>query len=172
YAHFPNKHALLASGIEHVLHASPSRQAATNLGPCLKLVWFSLPFFEYVGQCRHTTILKTSGRGRAVVHGHLRKLLIDRVTHEIKTTALSLKNDAPAIPADRSDVVEHDHRRRQRSTASARVYLNAISAGRSVTNTPKPTFTRLPYDDFSDSGTIPADSPAPTPGLRLFQLEK
>jgi len=44
YAHFPNKHALLASGIEHVLQASPSRQVATNLGPFLKLVWFRLPF--------------------------------------------------------------------------------------------------------------------------------
>jgi len=60
----------------------------------------------------------------------------------------------------------------KRSTAARHVYLNTISAGRSVTKTPTPTFTRLAYDDFSDSGTIPADSPAPTPGLRLFQLEK
>jgi len=100
YAHFPNKHALLANGIEHVLHASASRQAATNLGPFGKVVWFSRPFFEYVGQCRHTTQLKTSRRGRTIVHAHLRKLLADRIRGEIKATAVSLKKDAPGIPPD------------------------------------------------------------------------
>lgn len=100
YAHFANKHELLANGIEHVLHASPERQPSANLGRFSKVVWFSLPFFEYVGQCRQTTQLKTSSRGRAVVHAHLRKLLIDRVGREVKAIASSLKNDAMAIPAD------------------------------------------------------------------------
>ena len=100
YAHFPNKDALLANGIEHVLHANPVRQPETNLGPFGKSVWFSLPFFEYVGQCRHATKLKTSRRGRAAVHGHLRKLLVDRIGHDIKATVLSLEKDAPAVPPD------------------------------------------------------------------------
>ena len=100
YAHFANKHALLDDGIDQVLHSHAGRQLPASLGPFGKVVWFSLPFFEYVGQCRHSTNLKTSRRGRAVVHARLRKLLAERVRHEINATALSLNNDALAIPAD------------------------------------------------------------------------
>lgn len=100
YAHFANKHALLESGIDHVLHASPARQPPTNWGPFSRVVWFSLPFFEYVGQSRHTTQLKTSRRGRTVVHAHLRDLLADRIGRDIKAMAVSLKKGAPGIPAD------------------------------------------------------------------------
>ena len=100
YAHFANKHELLTSGIEHILHGSPERQAPAKVGPFGTAVWFSLPFFEYVGRCRHTTQLKTSRKGRAVVHEHLRKLLVEQVEQEIRTTARSLKNAAPAIPPD------------------------------------------------------------------------
>lgn len=100
YAHFANKHALLANGIDHVLQAFPAREPAPNLGPFGKVVWFSLPFFEYVGQCRHMANLKTSRRGRAFVHGRLRKLLVDRVGHEIRGIALSLKKEPLGIPAD------------------------------------------------------------------------
>jgi AcrR family transcriptional regulator len=100
YAHFVNKHSLLASGIDHVLHASPARQSSSNLGPFSRVVWFSRPFFEYVGRCRQTTHLKTSRRGRTVVHAHLRNLLADRVCREIKATAVSRKKAAPGIPPE------------------------------------------------------------------------
>ncbi len=100
YAHFANKDALLASGIDHVLHASPGSHASTDLAPFSSVVWFSRPFFEYVGQCRHTTHLKTSRRGRTVVHAHLRKLLAERIGDEIKTIAGSLKKGAPQIPPE------------------------------------------------------------------------
>jgi AcrR family transcriptional regulator len=100
YAHFANRHALLASGIDHVLHASPAGEPSTNLRPFSSVVGFSRPFFEYVGQCRHTTQLKTSRRGRTVVHTHLRKLLADRIGGEIKAIASSLKQGGPRIPAE------------------------------------------------------------------------
>jgi len=100
YAHFANKHALLESGTDYVLHASPAGRPPANLGPFGKVVWFSLPFFEYVGQCRHTTQLTTSRRGRTVVHGHLRKLLVARIDRDIKAIAVSLKKGAPGIPPD------------------------------------------------------------------------
>lgn len=100
YAHFANKHALLARGIDHVLHTSPVGQPSTDLGPFSRVVWFSRPFFEYVGQCRHTTHLKTSRRGRTAVHAHLRKLLTDRVGSEIKAIAASQTNGAAGIPPE------------------------------------------------------------------------
>ena len=97
YAHFANKHALLENGIDQVLHSHAARQVPGSLGPFGKIVWFSLPFFEYVGQCRHSTNLKTSPKSRAIVHGRLRKLLAERVRCEINAIA---KNDALAIPVD------------------------------------------------------------------------
>jgi len=100
YAHFANKHSLLASGIDHVLHTSPAGQPSSSLGPFGSVVWFSRPFFEYVGQCRHTTHLRTSRRGRTVVHAHLRKLLADRIGGDIKAIAVSLKKGGSGIPPE------------------------------------------------------------------------
>src|SRR5262249_13943961 len=44
--------------------------------------------------------LKTSRRGRTVVHAHLRTLLADRVGGEIHAIAVSLKKGPPGIPSD------------------------------------------------------------------------
>ena len=41
-----------------------------------------------------------------------------------------------------------------------------ITAGRTVTNTPNPRLTRLPYTDSSALGTTPADALTPTPGFQ------
>jgi hypothetical protein len=71
---------------------SRSRQLCRN---CV-----TLPFFEYVGQCRHTTQLTTSRRGRTGVHAHLRELLADRIGRDSKNIAVSLKNGTPGIPPD------------------------------------------------------------------------
>src|SRR5262249_14867109 len=53
HAHFPNKDALLASGIEYMLHATPPRRLPPSVGRFSGVLGFSFPVFEYVGQCRH-----------------------------------------------------------------------------------------------------------------------
>ena len=47
--------------------------------------------------------------------------------------------------------------------------LTAITAGRSVRNTPNPRLTRLPYAAFSSRGTNPAEISPPSPGLKPRQ---
>lgn len=98
YAHFENKDALLASGIEHILEATPPRESATNLGPFSGAVSFSFPFFQYVGQCRNATALTTRKRGRAVVHGHLRQLLVARLHQQFAAIAGPLTTDSLRLP--------------------------------------------------------------------------
>jgi AcrR family transcriptional regulator len=94
YAHFHNKDALLASGIEQILHASPARQLSPKAGPFGKALWFSVPFLEHVGQCRHAAAAKMGRRGRSIVHRHLRRILTKQVRDEL--TAAEQASDAHA----------------------------------------------------------------------------
>ena len=68
-------------------------------------------------------------------------------------------------------------RQRANRSPSADAYLRprgppciAIAAGRSVRNTPNPTFARRPYAALNVSGTKPTDSEPPTPGFRPRQV--
>jgi AcrR family transcriptional regulator len=89
YAHFHDKDALLASGIHEMLQASPRRP----LG-------FSLAVFEYVDQFRHTADAKMDGKGRAVVHEHLRQVLIEHIAGDVRAEAGHPNVRAGAIPPD------------------------------------------------------------------------
>jgi AcrR family transcriptional regulator len=83
YAHFPNKDALLASGIEHLLHATPSRQALRVPTRFRKVLRFSFPVFEYVGQCRHNGS-RIEMPGRLIVHEHLRDVLVALIHDDVE----------------------------------------------------------------------------------------
>ncbi|HZI79856.1 MAG TPA: TetR/AcrR family transcriptional regulator [Vicinamibacterales bacterium] len=84
YTHFHDKDSLLASGIHEILDAA--RPAAPND----RGLWFSLPVLEYVGRRRHASHIGMDARGRAIVHEHLRQVLVERLT------------DDEAVPAPRS----------------------------------------------------------------------
>jgi AcrR family transcriptional regulator len=84
YTHFPDKDALLASGIHEILDAAPPRADD-------RAVWFSLPVLEYVGRRRHLSHVGMEPRGRAIVHEHLRQVLVERLTND------------DGIPAPRDD---------------------------------------------------------------------
>jgi AcrR family transcriptional regulator len=100
YAHFSNKHALLASGIEQILHASPPRQFSPKAGPFGKALWFSLPFLEHVGQYRHAGASKMGRRGRTIVHQHLRRILTRQVRDELTAAEQASTAHATQIPSE------------------------------------------------------------------------
>jgi AcrR family transcriptional regulator len=58
YAHCSNKDALLASGIEQMLHATAPRAVPKTLEPFGKILSFSFPVFDYIGGCRHAADAK------------------------------------------------------------------------------------------------------------------
>jgi AcrR family transcriptional regulator len=85
YTHFQGKDALLASGIHEILDAAWPSRARDGA------VWFSLPVLEYVGRRRNASHIGMDPQGRAIVHEHLRQVLVARLI------------DDDAIPAPRGD---------------------------------------------------------------------
>ena len=99
YAHFPNKDALLASGIEQMLHATAPRTLPPSVGCFGNALRFSFPVFEYIGQCRHAGEPKMDRRGRHIVHQHLRRVLAEHIRDEVGQ-ALQRADERGAIPSD------------------------------------------------------------------------
>jgi len=99
YTHFQNKDALLASGIEQMLHAAAPRTLPPNVGRFAKALWFSFPVFEYVGRCRHAAEAKMGTKGRSIVHQHLRRVLASRIRDDVRD-ALQSGGRKSSIPAD------------------------------------------------------------------------
>jgi AcrR family transcriptional regulator len=104
YAHFHNKDALLASAIEQMLHASPPRELPATVGRFRRALWFGFPVFTYIGGCRHAGAARMGRRGRAIVHQHLRHVLIDLIRDDVMA-ALQSDRHRSAIPAEL--VTEH-----------------------------------------------------------------
>jgi hypothetical protein len=86
-----------ASGIDEMLHASALRRLTPTAGRFTKILWFSLPVFEYV-QHRHATEVKISRRDRAVVHRHLREALIERIADDVAATMQEMPSAGAKIP--------------------------------------------------------------------------
>jgi AcrR family transcriptional regulator len=99
YAHFPNKDALMASGIEQMLHATAPRILPPRVGRFDNALRFSFPVFEYIGQCRHAAEAKMGRRGRHIVHQHLHRVLAEHIRDEVRQ-ALQRADGRGAIPAD------------------------------------------------------------------------
>jgi AcrR family transcriptional regulator len=83
YAHFPNKDALLASGIEQMLHATAPRTLPPAVGRFSTALRFSFPVFEYIGQCRHAADARMGRSGRHIVHQHLHRVLAEHIREEV-----------------------------------------------------------------------------------------
>jgi AcrR family transcriptional regulator len=100
YAHFHDKDALLASGIRQMLHATPPRPLPPAARRFEGAVWFSLPVFEYVDQSRHMAGAKMGRRGRALIHQHLRQVLIEQVADGVRAAGDRPGGRAGGIPPD------------------------------------------------------------------------
>ena len=103
YSHFRDKDDLLISGIYDML--GPVQSAASFPGKREdRILWFSLPLFEYHYQHRHPHQPggdKIGGRGRALLHEHLRRVLADVIAEVAsKEFRTARKGVTRQIPAD------------------------------------------------------------------------
>jgi AcrR family transcriptional regulator len=86
YMHFPDKDALLTSGIQEMLgsvHASGSLASARLREP---FTWFSLPILEFIEKHRRhepASAARMGTRGRVVIHEHLRKVLTVLIVEDV-----------------------------------------------------------------------------------------
>jgi AcrR family transcriptional regulator len=99
YAHFSNKDALLASGIEQMLATKP-RKLPETLEPFGKVLSFSFPVFDYIGGCRHAADAKMGRKGRAILHQHLRRVLSNQIRDDVRQALQAGNGLTSSIPAD------------------------------------------------------------------------
>ena len=95
YAHFSDKDALLVAGIRHTLSELPSRQLPPSAHRFAPVVAFSHGLFEHIDSVRHSGTAMKSTKGRAIVHHHLRRVLLETVTDVFRRGALPAKNRLP-----------------------------------------------------------------------------
>lgn len=100
YAHFSNKDALLASGIEQMLHAAAPRAVPKTHEPLGKVLSFSFPVFDYIGGCRHAADAKMGRKGRTILHQHLRGVLRNWIRDDVRQALRSSNGLTTLIPAD------------------------------------------------------------------------
>jgi AcrR family transcriptional regulator len=84
YMHFRDKDELLVSGIHEMLHPLRSKEPPSPARGSEAIIWFSLPIFEHIYQHRRTGKSKIGTKGRAIIHEHLRKVLVELIADDVK----------------------------------------------------------------------------------------
>jgi AcrR family transcriptional regulator len=100
YSHFRDKDALLASGIQQMLHEDCGRSHQPTAQPFHSVLWFSLPVFEYLDQFRHRADVHMDRKGRGIVHQHLRQVLIEQIADDVRAAVRPSKAGAGGTPPD------------------------------------------------------------------------
>jgi AcrR family transcriptional regulator len=100
YTHFRDKDELLASSIHDILGSVPSTQPKTGDVRNEKILWFSLPILEHLDRHRRAGELKLGPRGRAVLHGHLQKVLVELIAGDIRKSLQEGRKTAGQIPPE------------------------------------------------------------------------
>jgi hypothetical protein len=100
--HFRDNDDLLAATFHDIFGSvpsmSPSIRPKTSDRPTERILWFSLPIFEHLDCLRRAGEFRLGARGRAILHGHLQKVLVELVAGEIGRSLQSRRKTAGKIP--------------------------------------------------------------------------
>ena len=100
YSHFRDKDELLISGIRHMLGPVQAANASRSIHSHERMLWFSLPVFEYVDPHRHAAHTLMGIKGRALIHEHLRKVIAQQVAEAGRLESGRRRKIASPLPAD------------------------------------------------------------------------
>jgi AcrR family transcriptional regulator len=100
YTHFRDKDELLVSGIHDMLRSLQSTKPPSPAKLYERIIWFSLPIFEYHDQHRRNGEAKIGARGRAILHEHLQKVLADLIADDVRKDLRGRRKTAVQIPPD------------------------------------------------------------------------
>jgi AcrR family transcriptional regulator len=100
YMHFGDKDELLVSGIHDMLRSVQSAKPPSSAKRYERMIWFSLPIFEYHDQHRRTGKAKIGTRGRAILHEHLQKVLAELIADDVRKELQGRRKTAGRIPPD------------------------------------------------------------------------
>ena len=98
YTHFHDKDDLLASSIQDLVGSIPLAQQSDSR--IEGILWFSLPLLEHVERHHAAGGFKVGPKGRAVLHGRLRKVLVEIVRAQIKKRSAPRRGNSTPIPAE------------------------------------------------------------------------
>jgi AcrR family transcriptional regulator len=100
YMHFRDKDELLVSGIHDMLRPLQSKGPPSSAKQHEKIIWFSLPIFERVHQHRRTGEGEMGPRGRAILHAHLQKVLVQLIADDVRKEFQSRRRTSGQMPSD------------------------------------------------------------------------
>jgi AcrR family transcriptional regulator len=100
YTHFRDKEDLLVSGIHDLLQAGQSTRFPSSAKRYEKMMWFSLPIFEHIDQCRRNGKAIMGTKGRTIVHEHLQKVLAELIAEEVREYCQEHRKPADPISPD------------------------------------------------------------------------
>jgi AcrR family transcriptional regulator len=84
YSHFRDKDALLLHGLEDILAAGRHQDSSETPQRSERAVRFSLPFFQFHEQHRHSAKPRTRPSEQAALHRRLSQMLAARVADELR----------------------------------------------------------------------------------------
>lgn len=102
YIHFRCKDDLLTSSMHAFLLNALSAEGKANPDATERMVAFSLPLLTHIHQHRRSAGAKLGERGRAILHGHLRRVLSEWIVQTVKkdgSPALSSSRRSPLVSA-------------------------------------------------------------------------
>ena len=100
YTHFRDKDELLVSGIHDMLHSVQSTKLPSSAKWYERLIGFSLPIFEYHYQHRRAGEARMGARGRAILHEHFRRVLVELLADEVRKNSRSRGRIAGQVHPD------------------------------------------------------------------------
>jgi AcrR family transcriptional regulator len=100
YMHFRDKDELLVSGIHDMLRPIQAQQPPPSAKRHERIIWFSLPIFEHIHQHRRSSAARMGTRGRAIIHEHLRKVLVELIADDVETNIQGGRGTAGRISPD------------------------------------------------------------------------
>jgi len=84
YMHFRDKDDLLVSGIHDMIRSVHTTKWPSSVKIHERLIGFSRPIFEHIHRHRHIGSAKMGAKGRAVIHEHLRKELVELIVDDVR----------------------------------------------------------------------------------------
>ena len=100
YSHFRDKDELLDSGIRDMLRTSATTPPTRSTRVADHLLRFSLPVFEHIERHRRATDAMVDSHGRAVVHDHLERVLVELIAEDLRRARLRSQESIAEVPCD------------------------------------------------------------------------
>jgi len=100
YTHFKDKDELLASGMHDLLRTIQAAEVPASGKWQEKIVRFSLPVFEHIHWHREAGAAGMGPRGRAILHGHLQKVLAGRIADDVRKALQSRRKTVGQTPPE------------------------------------------------------------------------